>query len=111
MTITWGETQFEGPNPAVKWSPPKRAAVYAIMAKTDSSKTPNPYRAIYFGESSNLTDQGFWRRHSAYECFIKYAKSEANIFIGFHRMPGSIESQRQQIVRRLIDKFKPICNR
>lgn len=109
-TITWGETQFEGPSPATKWSPPKRAAVYVIMTKPDPSKTPNPYQSIYFGESGNLTDQGFWRRHQAYPCFMKHAKSEANIFIGFYRMSGSTETQRQQLAQRLIDACKPLCN-
>jgi hypothetical protein len=99
-TITWGETQFEGPSPATKWSPPKRAAVYVIMMKPDPSKTPTPYQSIYFGESGNLTDQGFWRRHQAYPCFMKHAKSEANI----------TETQRQQLAQRLIDACKPLCN-
>ena len=61
MSIKWGEVEFEGPYPITDWEPPHGAAVYAIMMK------PHPqmkvHKFIYFGESGNLSERGFYRAH------------------------------------------------
>ena len=110
MTITWGDVEFEGPYPATNWTPPYRAAVYAIMTKPDPTNKPTTYRIIYFGESSNLSNRGFWRSHHKNECFVEQAGSESNLYIGIHRMPTSTEDQRRETEQRLINQYNPICN-
>jgi hypothetical protein len=110
VTITWGDITFEGPYSITSWEPPYRAAVYAIMMKPDPEKKPRTYRIIYFGESSNLSERGFYRAHHKYECFIKEAGSEANLYIGIYLMPDSTEEERREVEQRLINQYKPACN-
>ena len=101
MTITWNEVVFQGPYLASTWTPPRQAAVYAIMRKPDPKEKPGTFRIMYFGESSNLQDRGFWKSHHKYDCFIKFAGTESNIYIGIHAMPGSTAEQRRVVETKL----------
>lgn len=111
MTITWGDITFDGPYSVTDWEPPYRAAVYAIMMKPDPTNKPTTYRILYFGESSNLSERGFWRSHHKYQCFIDNAGSESNIYIGIYRMPNSTEEERRAVEQKLIAQYNPVCNR
>lgn len=111
MTITWGNVKFEGPYPITEWEPPNRAAVYAIMIKPDPVNKPKTYRIIYFGQSSNLSERGFYRSHHSYECWLEQAGKESNIYIGIYRMPNSTEEERRNIEQRLITEYEPVCVR
>ena len=102
MAIIWGGISFDGPYPITSWDPLYRAAVYAIMVKTNDE-----YRIIYFGESSNLSDRGFWRSHHKYKCFVEQAVSESKIYIGIHKMPGSTEEEGKKVEQNLIEQYKP----
>lgn len=106
VTIIWGEVRFDGPYSATDWEPPYRAAVYAIMVKTDDK-----YRIIYFGESGNLSDRGFWRSHHKYKCFANQASgNESKIYIGIHKMPDSTPEERTRVEQELIARYHPVCN-
>lgn len=109
MTIKYGDVVFEGPYHANEWEPPCRAAVY-VIAIPDKTWTPKGYRPVYFGESGNLSDRGFWRSHHRYRCFIGEAGSESNLYVGIHRMPDSTEDQRRKVEQTLVEKYKPKCN-
>jgi hypothetical protein len=109
MIIKWGEVEFEGPYPITDWEPPNQAAVYAIMMK------PYPqmkvYKFVYFGESGNLSERGFYRAHHKYDCWIREAGSEGNLYIGIHRMPDSTDEQRRKLESVLmLGPYKPACN-
>jgi len=109
VTIKWEDVEFEGPYPITDWEPPYRAAVYAIMMK------PNPqakaYKIVYFGESSNLSERGFYRSYHKYDSWIREAGSEGNLYIGIHRMPGSTAEERRKVESDLIlGPYKPACN-
>ena len=110
MSITWGNIEFEGPYPIKDWEPPYRAAVYAIMMRPDPENNPRTYRILYFGESGNLSERGFYRSHHKYNCWIREAGSEYNLYIGIHRMPNSTANQRQDVEARLIKQYQPKCN-
>lgn len=110
MSITLGETEFEGPFPMEDWNPPRNAAVYAIMMKPDSISKPNTYRPIYFGESGNLADRGFLRSHEEFGCWINAAGSTANLYIGIRQMPGSTASRRRNLESKLVAQYGPTCN-
>lgn len=111
MTITWGKISFDGPYPITKWDPPFRAAIYAIMIKPEPTSKPTTYRIIYFGESGNLSERGFYKSHHAYSCWIKQAGSESNLFIGVHQMPNSTQEVREKVEQKLISDYNPVCNR
>ena len=106
-----GKIEFEGPYSTSDWAPPNRAAVYAIMRKPDPQNKPHTYRMLYFGESDNLSDRGFWRAHYKYESFKDHAGSDSKIYIGVHRMPNSTTAERKALEKKLVTEYNPICNR
>ena len=110
MTINYGGIIFDGPHPTTEWEPPYRAAVYAIVMPDETCK-PKPFRVIYFGESGNLSERGFWQSHHKYQCFIDHAGLDSNIYIAIHKMPNSTEEERKNVESKLIAKYDPICNR
>ncbi len=105
MPITWGGTTFTTPIRITTWEAPYGAAVYAISIRTDSSFPP-----IYFGESGNLDERGFIRNHHSYQCWLREAGSEQDIYISVYSMPNSTEEERRRIEQRLIDQYHPVCN-
>ncbi len=110
MSITWGNVSFDGPYSITNWDPPYRAAVYAIMMKPDPSNKPGTYRILYFGESGNLSERGFYKSHQKYDCWIDKAGSESNLYIGIHLMPDSTPEERRDVESALINQYKPDCN-
>lgn len=110
MSIRWGDISFDGPYPINRWEPPYRAAIYAIMMKPDPVNKSATYRILYFGESGNLSERGFFRSHHKYECWIKNAGSENNLYIGTYLMPDSTQDERKEIEGRLISQYTPVCN-
>jgi len=111
MTITWGEVRFDGPYPITEWDPPFKAAIYAIMMKPDPRNKPDTYRILYFGESSNLSERGFYRSHHKYQCWIQHAGSDANLYIGIYPMPNSTQEDRQKVENKLVSQYNPECNK
>jgi hypothetical protein len=105
-----GNIEFDGPYSISSWNPPYRAAVYAIMMKSNPINRPETYSILYFGESSNLSERGFLRSHHKYHCFLQCAGSESNLYIGIHLMPESTLAQRQYVESNLIRQFKLPCN-
>ena len=111
MSITWGNTEFSGPEKITNWNPPFRAALYAIMIKPDPVSKPDSFRIIYFGESGNLSERGFYKSHHSYQCWRRQAGTDTGIYIGIHLMPGSSIEQRRVVEQRLIRKYNPSCNK
>jgi hypothetical protein len=110
MVIKWGKSEriiFDGPYRITTWNPPYKAAVYTIMIPDDEE---GYFRLIYVGESSNLSERGFYKNHHAYNCWIKHAGNESNLFIGIHQMPQSTKEQRTKIEQQLISEYNPSCN-
>jgi hypothetical protein len=109
MSINYGGIQFNDPVRVTEWLPPFRAGLYAILVP-DQSASPKPFRAIYFGESSNLSERGFLRSHIRYNSWIREAYSNNNLYISVHYMPDSTQQQRMELEKRLIDTYHPVCN-
>jgi len=99
-----------GPFPVREWTPPAKSAIFMIMTMPDQKNKPHMYQCLYFGESENLKEKEFWKHHNKYGCFIEKAKSESNLYIGFHNVSESTEN-RKQLVLKLINKISPICNK
>jgi len=110
MSIKCGDVEFEGPYKITDWDPPFRAGIYSIMYKKNPKTKPNTYSILYFGESGNLDDRGFFQSHHKYNCWIEYAGTEENLFIGIHLMPNSTEEKRRRIESDLINEYRPACN-
>ncbi len=105
MTITWGEVKFTSPVKATKWTPPKKAALYAIQYQKDPESKPDTFTLIYIGESGNLSERGFWKNHHKYDCFMKYAREESNLYISIFAMPGSREEDRKNKEQEVLSHY------
>lgn len=110
MSIRLGNIDFDGPYPITEWIPPYQAAVYAIMMKPDPENKPKEYRVIYFGGGSNLSEIKFYREKNKYNCWIREADSEDNLYIGIYKMPNSTADERIEIESNLINQYNPVCN-
>lgn len=107
--IHFGGALFEGPYPIGEWTPPASAGIYCLMVP-DPRRAPLPYRAIYFGQSSNFAEQGFPAADDGYASWLLIADYELSIHIAGHWMRWSTLEERQALERELIRLYKPECN-
>jgi len=109
MNIIFDEHEFSKPTRIAKWEPPKVAGLYVIL-KVDLSRSPMPFKSIYFGQTMNFAERGLLKSHENYKHWIKEAGSEDGIFIAIYLMLGSTEEERKIMVAELIAKYRPACN-
>ncbi|MGH2477503.1 MAG: hypothetical protein ACRDIL_19795 [Candidatus Limnocylindrales bacterium] len=102
---------FEGPRALAGWTPPARAAVYAIVFKPDADAKPDRYAVTYVGESTDLSAEHLPFNHPRAGCWVRRAGSRWNLYVCTYEVPGGLPSHRAQIVRELIAVYHPTCNR
>jgi hypothetical protein len=109
LSIDIGGYNFSTPVKFADWLPPYRAGVYAILMY---NAKVNKYYVIYIGQSSNLSDRGFFKSHHSYYCWIRQAgNDESKLHISVLELPNSTEDDRGKIEIQLINKFNPTCNK
>ena len=108
MSINFSDYEFSEPILLTAWEPPYKAGIYAIL-KYDSSCKPKPYKSLYFGESSNMSERGFTTHH-ARPCWIRNAGGEDKLYIATHLMPFSTAQERRAVEAKLIADYRPVCN-
>ena len=101
---------FEGPRALAGWTPPARAAVYAIVFKPDAEARPDRYAVTYVGESADLSAERLPVQHPQAGCWARRAGSRWNLYVCTYEVPGGLPSHREQIVRELIAVYHPTCN-
>jgi hypothetical protein len=109
MSIQFGDYLFDEPIPFGKWQPPKQPCIYAVLVH-DPKVKPKPYTVVFFGESENLSDQSYFRSHIKYQCWVKQAGSEKNLYITHYRTPDAEPLTRKKILNALLNKYQPLCN-
>jgi hypothetical protein len=102
---------FEGPRALAGWTPPARAAVYAIVFKPDADAKPDRYAVTYVDESADLSAERLPFNHPRAGCWVRRAGSRWNLYVCTYEVPGGLPSHRAQIVRELIAVYHPTCNR
>ena len=90
---------FEGPRLLGGWTPPRAAAVYAIMYKPDPDRKPENYAVIYVGHADDLTTQRFPFQHPRAACWIQRAGSKWKVYVCSYEVPGGTRAHREQIAR------------
>jgi hypothetical protein len=110
MSINLGGADFDGPFQLDDWTPPRQAAVYAILMRRDPVRKPKTYRPIYFGETEDLSERGFLRAHHKFGCWINEAGSTKNLFIAIYALTSSTEAKRRSVEARLVSDYEPECN-
>ena len=101
---------FEGPRVLAGWSPPARAAVYAIVVRPDPERKPQEYAVIDVDHADDLTKEGFPFRHRRSACWMQRAANRYQIHICTYEVPGGLPSHREQIVRELLSVYQPGCS-
>ena len=88
--------------------PPASSGIYAILVR-DATSRPQPFRAIYFGESGNFLER-VTEQHERYEDWTREAGGVANIYVAFCLTPLLKEEQRRWVENDLIARYRPACN-
>lgn len=101
---------FDGPWVLGGWTPPARAAVYAVLCKPEPETKPQRYAVIYVGHADDLAAQRFPFRHPRAPCWIRRAGDRWKLHICTYEVPGGLVSHREQIVRELTAIYRPGCN-
>ena len=101
---------FEGPRVLAGWTPPPRAAVYAILYRPDPDNKPNENAVIYVDHSDDLSSEPFPFKHRFAPCWERRAGTRWDLHICTYEVPGGLRSHREQITRELIAIYRPGCN-
>jgi len=97
--------EFLGPILLSEWGPPMEEVVYILFAKNK-----DVFNIIYVGESEKTEEADFFTKNEQFKCWLSNAGDENNLYLSIYPMWESSQSARKQLVRKIADKYKPICN-
>jgi hypothetical protein len=93
------------------WTPPQRAAVFAVMYKPDADAKPEEYAVLFVGHSDDLTAERLPFDHPAASCWLSRVDNKRfDLYIGMYEVPGGTRGHREQIVQELVSIYRPGCN-
>ncbi|MFA5480455.1 MAG: hypothetical protein WC337_10570 [Candidatus Muiribacteriota bacterium] len=112
--IQWGKiypTKFENIVKLEKFDPSYRAGLYVIMAhKGNGENGISSFRVLYFGQSKNLSERGFPKNHTSYDCWVSQAEG-CPLYVATHLMPNSTKENREKLEYSLINDYNLVCNK
>ncbi|NND86232.1 MAG: hypothetical protein HKM23_02655 [Nitrosopumilus sp.] len=79
--------------------------VYLIL-----SRDKDKFNIIYVGQCEKTEEKSYFVQHSQFQCWIKQAGSEKSLYLAILPMFDSSEIQRQNVLTRIIQRYKPTCN-
>ena len=65
---------------------------------------------IYVGESDETEARDFFTKNNQFKCWLSYAGKEENLYLSIYPMRESSGPERKQLIRKIISKYKPVCN-
>ena len=105
MSIQILQYEFLGPIKLSEWGPPMDKVVYIIFYKNK-----DVFNMIYVGESDKTESRDFFTKNDQFKCWLSYAGKEENLYLSIYPMWESSVSQRRLLVKKVISKYKPVCN-
>ena len=105
MSIQILQYEFLGPIKLSEWGPPMDRVVYIIFYKNK-----DVFNMIYVAESDKTEAQDFFIKNDQFKCWMSYAGKEEDLYLSIYPMWESSQSQRNQLVKKIISKYKPVCN-
>jgi len=105
LSIQILQYEFLGPIKLSEWGPPMDRVVYIIF-----SKNKDVFNIIYVGESEKTESKDFFTKNDQFKCWLSYTGKEENLYLSIYPMWESSQSQRDQLVKKIISKYKPVCN-
>ena len=97
--------EFLGPIRLSEWGPPMEEVVYILFAKNK-----DVFKIIYVGESGKTEASDFFTKNEQFKCWLSNAGGENNLYLSIYPMWESNQSARKQLVHKIVDKYKPVCN-
>lgn len=107
--IYFANYQFSDPEYLLNWTTSEKSGIYAILVQDPTSRS-KPYKAIYFGESEDMSERGYLKSHHRYDCWIREVGIETDLYISVFPMPDSTPEIRQGVEAFLIKYYQPACN-
>ena len=105
MPIQILQYEFLGPIGLSEWGPPMEEVVYILLAKNK-----DVFNIIYVGESGKTEALDFFTKNEQFKCWLSNAGGENNLYLSIYPMWESSQSARKQLVRKIVEKYKPVCN-
>ena len=105
MPIQILQYEFLGPIRLSEWGPPMEEVVYILFAKNK-----DVFNIIYAGESGKTEASDFFTKNEQFKCWLSNAGGENNLYLSIYPMWESNQSARKQLVRKIVDRYKPVCN-
>ena len=105
MPIQILQYEFLGPINLSEWGPPMEEVAYILFAKNK-----DVFNIIYVGESGKTEASDFFTKNEQFKCWLSNAGGENNLYLSIYPMWESSQSARKQLVRKIVDKYKPVCN-
>ena len=97
--------EFLGPIRLSEWGPPMVEVAYILFAKNK-----DVFNIIYAGESGKPEASDFFTKNEQFKCWLSNAGGENNLYLSIYPMWESNQSARKQLVHKIVDKYKPVCN-
>ena len=105
MTIQILHYEFLGPIKLDEWGPPMDKVVFVIL-----DRNKDLFNIIYIDQSEKTTENDFFTKHKKFKCWINHAGSERNLYLSIYPMMDSDEKERQKLVNKALERYKPVCN-
>jgi len=117
LTIQILQYEFLGPIKLSEWGPPMDRVAYIIF-----SKNKDVFNMIYVAESDKTEAQDFFTKNDQFKCWLSYAGKKENLYLSIYpmwessqpernqSMWESSQPERNQLVKKIIARYKPICN-
>ena len=105
MPIQILQYEFLGPINLSEWGPPMEEVAYILFAKNK-----DVFNIIYVGESGKTEASDFFTKNEQFKCWLSNAGGENNLYLSIYPMWESNQSARKQLVHKIVDKYKPVCN-
>jgi len=108
LAIPGWDLALEGPASLARPQLPIAPGVYAIV--TPAIAPLAKYRLLYVDETENLADR-ITGRHERHGAWLAEAGDRGTLSVAWLAAPMLTSRERQYIVRAVIDRFDPPCNR
>ena len=74
------------------------------------SKNKDVFNMLYVAETGKTESQDFFTKNDQFKCWLSYAGKEENVYLSIYPMWESSQPERNQLVNKIIVRYKPICN-
>jgi hypothetical protein len=105
MTIQILHYDFLGPIKLDEWGPPMGKVVFVML-----SRNKDLFNIIYIDQTEDTEESDFFTKHNKFKCWINHAGSEQNLYLSIYPMEDSDAKERQKLVSRALERYKPVCN-